>query len=205
QVVRSTQTRDLANQAIGPGNSGQVTVANELPGASEEASANGQTSETGSTTEETTNYEISKTTQTEMTEAGGIKRLSIAVVVDGIYTPDADGNSTYAPRSAEELAQITALVRTAVGFVEDRGDTVEVANMQFAERPGLTDVGTSEAGLFDFTRDDLMNGAEMLVTLLIALALVFFVMRPLLRRVLAPETKAPLALPVSAEIGGPGV
>ncbi|HEY0854148.1 MAG TPA: flagellar basal-body MS-ring/collar protein FliF [Devosia sp.] len=205
QVVRSTQTRDLANQATGPGNSGEVTVANELPGASENAGANGGTSETGSTTEETTNYEISKTTQTEMTEAGGIKRLSVAVVVDGIYTPDAGGNSTYAPRSADELAQISALVRTAVGFMEARGDTVEVANMQFAERPGLADMGTSEAGLFDFTRDDLMNGAEMLVTLLIALALVFFVMRPLLKKVLAPEPKTPLALPVSAEIGGPGV
>jgi len=205
QVVRSTQTRDLANQATGPGNSGQVTVANELPGASENAGANGGTSEQGSTTEETTNYEISKTTQTEMTEAGGIKRLSVAVVVDGIYTPDAAGNSTYAPRSAEELAQITALVRTSIGFMETRGDSVEVANMQFAERPGLTDVGTAEAGLFDFTRDDLMNGAEMLVTLLIALALVFFVMRPLLKKVLAPEPKAPLALPQSAEIGGPGM
>ncbi len=205
QVVRSTQTRDLSNQATGPGNSGEVTVANELPGASENAGANGGTSEVGSTTEETTNYEISKTTQTDMTEAGGIKRLSVAVVVDGIYTPDADGNSTYAPRSADELAQITALVRTAVGFMETRGDTVEVANMQFAERPDLSDLGTAEAGLFDFTRDDLMNGAEMLVTLLIALALVFFVMRPLLKKVLAPEPKTPLALPVSAEIGGPGV
>ena len=205
QVVRSTQSRELENQATGPGNSGQVTVANELPGASENAAGGGGTSEIGTTTEETTNYEISKTTQTEMTEAGGIKRLSVAVVVDGIYTPDAQGNSTYAPRSAEELAQITALVRTAVGFMETRGDTVEVANMQFAERPELTDLGTSEVGLFDFTRDDLMNGAEMLVTLLIALALVFFIMRPLLKKVLAPESKAPLALPVSAEIGGPGL
>jgi flagellar M-ring protein FliF len=140
-----------------------------------------------------------------MTEAGGIKRLSVAVVVDGIYTPDADGNSSYAPRSAEELEQITALVRTAVGYTEARGDSVEVANMQFAERPELTDLGTAEVGLFDFTRDDLMNGAEMMVTLLIALALVFFVMRPLLKKVLAPEPKAPLALPQSAEIGGPGL
>lgn len=204
QVVRSTQSRELANQATGPGESGQVTVANELPGASEQ-NGNGGTSETGSTTEETTNFEINKTTQTEMIEAGGIKRLSVAVVVDGIYTTDAAGNSTYGPRSAEELAQITALVRTAVGFMETRGDSVEVANMQFAERPELSELGSTDVGLFDFTRDDLMNGAEMLVTLLIALALVFFVMRPLLKKVLAPETKAPLALPQSAEIGGPGL
>lgn len=199
QVVRSTQTRELENAATGPGNDGQVTVANELPGASDAAGASAGTSETGSTAEETTNYEISKVTEVEMTDAGGIKRLSVAVVVDGVYAADASGNSVYQPRSAEELAQITALVRSAVGFVEARGDQVEVANLQFAERPELSVPGTEGPGLFDFTRDDLMNVAEMLVTLFIALALVFFVMRPLLKRVLAPETK-PLALPPSAEL-----
>jgi flagellar M-ring protein FliF len=205
QVVRSTQSKEMENAATGPGDSGQVTVANELPGASQNTGASGGTSETGTTTEETTNYEINKVTQTEAVEAGGIKRLSVAVVVDGVYTTDAQGNSVYAPRSAEEITQLTALVRSAVGYSEPRGDSVEVANMQFAERPDVAAIGTDASGsLFDFTRDDLMNGAEMLVTLLIALALVFFVMRPLLKRVMAPEGK-PLALPQSAEISGPGM
>jgi flagellar M-ring protein FliF len=203
QVIRSTQSRELANQATSPNANGQVTVGNELPGATE-GGGGGTASEQGSTTEETTNFEISKTTQTEVAEAGGIKRLSIAVVVDGIYTTDADGNSIYAPRPQAELDQITALVKSAIGYDEARGDQVEIANLQFASRPDLTGTGTAEPGLFDFTRDDLINGAEMLVTLLIALALVFFVMRPLLGRVLAPEPKA-LELPVSAEIGGPGL
>lgn len=203
QVVRSTQTREGENAAVSPGNTGEVSVANELPGASEEGSRAGATSETGTTSEEITNYEISKTTQTEMTEAGSIKRLSVAVVVDGIYADDGAGNSVYQPRSAEELAQIAALVRTAVGFNEQRGDQVEVQNLQFAERPELAALGTAEPGLFDFTRDDLLTGAEMLVTLLIAMALVFFVMRPLLKKVLTPEQ--PLALPVSAEVGGPSL
>ncbi|MDP1730056.1 MAG: flagellar basal-body MS-ring/collar protein FliF [Devosia sp.] len=200
QVVRSTQTREVASAATGPGNSGQVSVSNELPGASETSgSSSAGTSETGSTAEETTNYEISKTTEVAMTEAGGIKRLSVAVVVDGLYAADAAGNSVYQPRGADELAQIMALVRSAVGFDAARGDQVEVANLQFAERPELTAAGTEGPGLLDFTRDDLIKGAEMIVTLLIALALVFFVMRPLLRRVLAPEAK-PLPLPPSAEL-----
>ena len=201
QVVRSTQTREGENAASGPGSSGQVSVATELPGATEEAAADA-TSETGSTTEEITNFEISKTTETEMTEAGSIKRLSVAVVVDGVYSDDPAGNSVYTPRTAEELAQLTAIVRSAIGFSEARGDQVEVANLQVAERPELAAIGTEAPGLFDFTRDDLISGAEMLVTLLIALALVFFVMRPLLKKVLTPEQ--PLALPVSAEISGPG-
>ena len=198
QVVRSTQTRELANSAQGAADNGQVSVSTELPGATANQGAGGSTEE-ASTTEETTNYEISKTTQTEMVEGGAVKRLSIAVVVDGVYTTDPNGNATYAPRDQAQLDQLTALVKSAIGFDEARGDQVEVANLQFAERPGLTSKGTSEAGLFDFTRDDLMSAAEMAVTMLIALALVFFVLRPLLKRVLTPE-KAPLALPSSAEI-----
>ena len=202
QVVRSSQVRETENLTAGA--NGQVTVANELPGASQNNGAGGAT-EQGTSSEEVTNYEISKTTQTAVTEAGAIKRLSVAVVVDGIYTTDQNGVPVYAPRSADEIAQILTLVRSAVGYAEARGDSVEVVNMQFAERPELAAPGTdAAAGLLDFTRDDLMNGAEMAVTLLIALALVFFVMRPLLRKVLTPETQA-LALPSGAELGHHGV
>lgn len=202
QVVRSTQSRELANQAVGPGESGQVSVSNELPGASG-GTASGGTSETASTTEETTNYEISKTVTNEQTHAGGIKRLSIAVVVDGTYTTDAQGNSVYTPRDQATLDQLTQLVRSAVGYDANRGDQVQVTNLQFAARPEISSQGTSAPGLFDFTRDDLMNAAQMAVTLLIALALVLFVMRPLLKRVLTPETGA-LPLPASAEVHNPG-
>ncbi|WP_127753917.1 flagellar basal-body MS-ring/collar protein FliF [Devosia sp. 1566] len=199
QVVRSTQLREQENQS--GANQNQVTIANELPGASQTA-ADG-TLEQGTTSEEVTNYEISKTTQTAVTEAGSIKRLSVAVVVDGVYADDGAGNLTYSPRSAEEIAQVLTLVRSAVGYSESRGDSVDVVNMQFSERPELNLPGTdSAAGLLDFTRDDLMNAAEMAVTLLIALALVFFVLRPLLKRALVPEPQ-PLALPSGAELGAP--
>ncbi|MEQ8599656.1 MAG: flagellar basal-body MS-ring/collar protein FliF [Devosia sp.] len=202
QVVRSTQTRESENLA--GGNNGQVTVANELPGADQNNGAGGVT-EQGTSSEEVINYEISMTTQTDVTEAGAVKRLSVAVVVDGTYADDGAGNMTYTPRSADEVAQILTLVRSAVGFSAERGDSVEVVNMQFAERPELAPLGTeADAGLLDFTRDDLMNGAEMAVTLLIALALVFFVMRPLLKKALTPETQ-PLALPEAAEVSHHGV
>ncbi|MBB4052782.1 flagellar M-ring protein FliF [Devosia subaequoris] len=202
QVVRSTQTRESEN--LSGGNNGQVTVANELPGADQNNGAGGVT-EQGTSSEEVINYEISKTTQTDVTEAGAVKRLSVAVVVDGTYADDGAGNMTYTPRSPDEIAQILTLVRSAVGFSAERGDSVEVVNMQFAERPELAPLGTEAgSGLLDFTRDDLMNGAEMGVTLLIALALVFFVMRPLLKKALTPETQ-PLALPEAAEVSYHGV
>ncbi len=202
QVVRSTQTRESEN--LSNGANGQVTVANELPGASQNNGAAGAT-EQGTSNEEIVNYEISKTTLTNVVEAGALKRLSVAVVVDGTYADDGAGNVTYTARTPDEITQILTLVRSAVGYSAERGDSVEVVNMRFAERPDLAAAGTdAEAGLLDFTRDDIMNGAEMAVTLLIALALVFFVMRPLLKKVLTPETQ-PLALPVAAELGHHGV
>jgi flagellar M-ring protein FliF len=206
QVVRSAQTRESSDAASGGRTNGGVSVANELPGSDGGSNAAGSNTQQSSITEETINYDISKTTQTVVTEAGAIKRLSVAVVVDGTYVSDAGGSATYTPRSAEELAQIESLVRSAIGFEEGRGDQVEVVNLQFAERPDLQ-LPPSEASLFDFTRDDIMSGAEMAVTLLIALALVFFIMRPLVRRVLEPEPE-PVALPggqqvmMSAEGGG---
>lgn len=186
QVVRSAQTRELSNNSKGAANGGQVSVANELPGASANQGDGTGASEQSATTEETINYEISKTTQTEVIEAGAIKRLSVAVVVDGLYVTNADGVAEYNPRSAAEIEQIRALVNTAIGYDQTRGDQVEVLNMQFAERPDLS-FEPSEAGLFDFTRDDMFAAIEMAVTLLIALALVFFVMRPLIKKVLEPD------------------
>src|SRR5690606_39767345 len=83
--------------------------------------------------EETVNYEISQTVRTEVHEAGTIRRLSIAVLVDGLYSEGPDGQLTYTPRSDEEIAKLTALVKSAVGFNAERGDSVEVINMRFAD------------------------------------------------------------------------
>ena len=199
QVVRSSQIRELANEANGPSIQGAVSVGNELPGEDAGGARNNGTSENSKTTEEITNYEISKTVQTEVKEAGSIKRMSVAVVVDGRYITGADGASTYEPRTEEEITQLTSLIRSAIGFNATRGDQVEVINMQFAERPELTNLGTAAPGMFDFTRDDIMNAAEMAVTLLISIALLFFVLRPLVKRVLEPEGE-PIALAPSAEV-----
>jgi len=200
QVIHSTQTRSTNDTSNNPPSNGAVSVSNALPGAAQNASGSTTQSATqqGSTTEETTNYDNSSVSETSTTDVGGIKRLTVAVVVDGNYTDDGKGNLTYAPRPQAELDQIKTLVQSAVGYDKSRGDDVQVVNLQFAQKPTVPNTGTTGPGLFDFTRDDMINGAQMLVTLVIALALVFFVMRPLIRRVLTPET--PLALPPSAEL-----
>ncbi len=85
------------------------------------------------------NYEFSKTHETYVSNSGNVKRLSVAVLVNGRYkqSKNSDGEitSSYEPRSEEELNQIAALVKSAVGYNEDRGDIVEVQNVQLAAKP----------------------------------------------------------------------
>lgn len=129
QVVRSTQTRE-ENSSTLSGEAG-VTAGNQLPEAEVQNGAGNR--DVASTTEEIINYEISKSTKTEIIEAGSIERISVAVLVDGVYVPDENNELVYQPRTPDELERIAVLVRSAVGFDQTRGDTVEVVNLRFAE------------------------------------------------------------------------
>jgi flagellar M-ring protein FliF len=121
RVVRSTQTR-AENQASA-GNDGPVSVGRELPSANQPVG--GASRDTSNKNEEIVNYEISRTTRTEVLEGGRVKRLSVAVLLDGVYAKGAGGETTYQPRPQEEIDPIAALVRTAVGFDRNRGDQLE--------------------------------------------------------------------------------
>lgn len=194
QVVRSTQTREEKAASQDSQGNPPVTAGNQIPNANQQNNPNAaQTQDNSQTTEETVNYEISKTTRTQITEIGGIKRLSVAVLVDGRYTPDATtGTMAYAPRPQPELDQITSLVRTAIGFDDKRGDQLQVVNLQFADSPPNPADLVAPTSLFDFSREDIMRFAEMGVLLLVTLLVLLFAVRPLIRRILGsdvdPET-----------------
>ncbi|WP_244314252.1 flagellar basal-body MS-ring/collar protein FliF [Pannonibacter tanglangensis] len=194
QVVRSTQTKE--ENTTRNAQQGGVTAGNQLPNA--DANGGAGDAEASSLTEEIVNFEVSKAIRTETLEAGRIKRLSVAVLVDGLYEPNADGAMQYTPRPQEVLDRIAVLVRSAVGFDESRGDVVEVVNLQFAAPPE-TDFESAEQGLFDFTRDDIMRFAELGVLLLISLLLLLFVVRPLLKRIVTPEEKTAQELVIAPD------
>ena len=203
QVARSTQSvEDMSTSADGAGNDG-VTVGNNLPNANQAGAENPAASQQSATrTEETVNYEISRTTKTEVLEPGRVKRLSVAVLVDGSYATDAQGNTTYAPRTEGELQKIEALVKSAMGFDADRGDNVEIVNLQFAPSPTF-DAGTeapADEGLMNLTGADVMRIAEMAVIAILAIIAMLFVFRPLMARLgSAPgRVSTALSLPGSA-------
>jgi len=187
RVMRSSQTREESSGSAGQ--EGQVTVGNELPGGQPRPENQPQQArEQSRKTEEVVNYEISRSTKTEVTEGGRINRVSVAVLVDGNYTRGANGEPAYQPREKEELDRISALVRTAIGFDQRRGDQVEVVNLRFAETPATPlNEPSGWLSFLQFTKADLMHWVEMLVMALLGLIVLFTVVRPLVRRVLAPE------------------
>src|SRR5262245_50136968 len=190
RVMRSSQSREESAGAVE--NQGQVTVGNELPGNQQNQTQPGAR-EQSKKSEEIVNYEISRTTKTEVVEGGRVNRLSVAVLVDGSYGKNDKGEPTYQERNKEELDRIAALVRSAIGYDQKRGDQVEVINLRFAEIPSnVISEPTGMMALLQFTKDDIMRGVELAVMLLLGLVVVLLVVRPLVRRIITPESVAAL-------------
>ncbi len=184
QVVRSTQTSQNATTSQDGKASQGVTVTNSLP-AGEGGGSAGSNSSDDKRSEETVNYEISKTTSTEIQEGGTVKRLSVAVAVDGAYTTDDKGTRTYAPRAAEEMQQIEQLVKSTIGFDEKRGDQLKVVNLRFSQ-PEIETLPPAEEPLLGLEKGDYLHLAQFTGIGLIALLLIFFVMRPMIKTLGTP-------------------
>ena len=185
KVVRSTQTIEQ-NATNTSGTNNAVSVANALPNA--QASGGDSSKDTSGRTEETTNYEISKKVTTSTVDGGDVKKVSVAVVVDG----SGDTSASYKPRTAEEMGKITALVKSAMGFDASRGDQVQVTNMQFARMDdNSTAAGTPAPkpllGLDSAYWFKIIEAAIMGVT---ALLIGLFVAKPLINRMFAAQAAA---------------
>ncbi|WP_119459822.1 flagellar basal-body MS-ring/collar protein FliF [Rhodospirillaceae bacterium SYSU D60014] len=188
QVVRSTQyVEEQASSTDGDGQA-PVTVGNNLPDPNLGLPGGSQSTSQESRIEETTNYEISKTVQTHVREAGLVRRLSVAVLVDGTYETTEDGSTTYVPRGAEELQKIETLVRSAVGYNAERGDTVEIVNMRFSEAADNL-LAAEDTLFFGLGRDDLMQMLELGVVGVIAALFLLLVVRPMLMRLFDAEAE----------------
>ncbi len=179
QVIRSVGNTQETATTEGA-ETGAVSVQNALPDQGSTGAKSGGNSTKRN--EETTSYEISRTVEVHKKEAGSIKALSVAVLVDGVSTKDKDGKITYAPRPKEDLEQIKTLVKTAIGFKEDRGDKIEVINMPF-NQPDFEEEKAVEGNSFmpamDFTRI-----IELLVLAAVGVLILIMIVRPVLLRVI---------------------
>ena len=202
QVLQSRQRRSETSRDNEGGNSNAVSASENLPDGGNEGAGGPQSASEREVSDETVSYEISTTTRTEIIEAGSINRLAVAVAVDGILTTNEDGSTTWTARPAEEIEQIEALVRSAMGYVNNgtRTDDLTVTQIEFARTNPL--LGTEAAGGFSFNKNDLLRGAEVLVMFITALLVIFLVARPLVKGAGAGAA-APAGLALATAGGAP--
>lgn len=205
RVARSTVTRE-ENIETNEQDPGTVSVSQNLPDA-DVTQTSAQATNSEQRTEETTNFEISKKVVNQVSDMPSVERLSVAVLVDGTYATGENGERTYQPRDTAQMDQLSALVRSAIGFDAQRGDKVELVNMQFST---MDDFEVEEPWMFlGFTKDEVMRMAEGLGVAIVAVLVILLVVRPLITRAFegaAAEQGLLTAdgLPANAQLTGPG-
>ncbi|WP_431364235.1 flagellar basal-body MS-ring/collar protein FliF [Planktotalea sp.] len=174
RIIISTDNEERSNTAEGSG-SQAVTVASNLPDGDAAGQENSKSN--ANETRERVNYEVSETQREIVKGPGAIKRLSVAVLVNSAKDPNEP--SSFVPRSEEELAQLTQLVQSAIGFDESRGDTISVHSMTFSPQiPKGT--GPVEASLLNTTLD-LMTILQMAILAIVGVVIALMVVRPVLK------------------------
>jgi flagellar M-ring protein FliF len=196
-AIRSEQR--LSEKNVGPakGAEGIPQSSFELGTGNDQQDEAGPRGEVYERSEETTNYEITKINRQIITPAGDVKRLSVAVLVDGTYeevVKEGNTTQTYIPRPQTEVDKLTELVKNAIGYDETRGDSVVVQSVPFyiEEAPA--------PGWWAMPRDMLDRYGRTALNVLLIVLFFLFIVRPILawlRREVTPEAPPvqPMALP----------
>ncbi|MBX7148454.1 flagellar M-ring protein FliF [bacterium] len=170
---RTTAKRTESSSSTG----GVAGASGNAPGATTSGGGGSGNSDEGS---EQIAYQVSKTIKKTISPIGAVKKLSVAILVDGTYKDGANGEKTFTPRAADELAKYEDLVKKAIGFSQDRGDQIKVETLAFQapEMPTGDDAKWYEKKTtYGFLISVIGN-----VMILIVVALVFFfVIRPLIK------------------------
>jgi flagellar M-ring protein FliF len=175
RVVISTDTEERTNNSTENGG-GAVTVASNLPDG--DGAAGGNNSSENNETRERVNYEVSETEREVVRSPGAIRRLSVAVLVNGVEIQNAEGIAELQPRPDQELEALRELVASAVGFEEARGDVITIKSMSF--EPIAAAGSEAGAGFLANLNFDVMSIIQLAVLALVSLVLGLFVLRPLL-------------------------
>lgn len=137
--------------------------------------------------ESTRNFEVDRTINHTRMPSGTVQRLSAAVVVDDRRSVDAQGGQTLGARTEEEMARITSLVKDAIGFDAERGDSVHVINTSFTMPAPVGPL--PQPSLWE--RPWVWDALKQLAGVTFVLLLLFAVLRPIMRQLVtqAPENR----------------
>lgn len=187
RVVVSTQTQETTNSSQNAAG-GDVTVASNLPDG--DGAGGDQSQSQGSDTQETVNYELSETTRELRKTPGSVKRISVAVLVDGIEQTNETGEAVWTPRPEAEIAMLEELVKSAIGFDSNRGDSVTIRSMELPAEVDIMSEATAP-GWASGRQLDIMKIAQLGVTAAVVLIMGLFVLRPILLGAMAKPAPAP--------------
>jgi len=196
QVVRSTQSIEETSSTKDSDGSPSVTVGTNLPDADQDSGDSQSSSAAENRTEETVNFEISKKVINHIREAGTIKKLSVAVLVDYKHELNEEGVKTAIKRSPENMELLANLVKGAIGYDADRGDQIEVIQMVFKDS---IDVEEQLDQFFGLDKNDLLRIVEIIVLGIVALLVILLVIRPLISRAFEANTAAATAAQAESE------
>jgi flagellar M-ring protein FliF len=189
-AMRSQQTLDLQGKSSSESAGGVPgALSNQPPGAAAApitaplASGASEALSSGSANsrkEATINYEVDKTIQHVKQQVGGVKRLSAAVVLNYKPGKGKDGKMTYLPFSPQEMTQINNLVREAIGYNKERGDSVNVVNAAFADSLPLEEKKIKDQALA-YIQTNATDVGKLALIAIVVLYLLLFVLRPLMK------------------------
>jgi flagellar M-ring protein FliF len=185
-VVRSQQRTVETSEGKEPGAKGNPDVPINLEGKLLQNSPQGGDGAKGkqfNRQREVVNYEINKTSKQVVQMPGTVKKISVAVIVDGHYEmkPGSDGKSkqTYVSRPIEEMKSIEELVKKSVGYNETRGDQITVSNIPFVSDAAGSEMVQGENKYLQL----LKTYQKLLINIVLVLIVLFFVIRPFMRKI----------------------
>lgn len=176
-TIAIRQEQRMQEKTMGPQTGGIPGVLSNQPGQAAQTTTQSVQSQKQ---QENINYEVSKTISKILQSTGQIKKLSVAVLVDGTYKEE-KGKKVYVPRSEEEVKKYQELVQAAIGYNKERGDYVIVESMPFEvipeEKPGIDYIGLAKMIL------------KYLIPIIIVLLIILFIVKPLIELLKKPVEK----------------
>ncbi|MBU8911511.1 MAG: flagellar M-ring protein FliF [Desulfobacterales bacterium] len=185
-VVRSMHRRSEKSNSSDSG--GQSTVS-PTGGPNENAYGTGHEK-----TDETVNYEINRIVSKTVMPVGEVEKLSMAVLVDGIYNKNDKGVEEFQPRSKKEIETMESLVKRSIGFDAKRGDQIVVSSIPF--RKVELDMGPLEEEGWKAKLHLIIPLIKYFVPLIVLILVLVFILRPLIKFIMTKELSAGRAPPV---------